>query len=259
MTTPLHGSLIVTGGSPGGIGAAILNAFSPSFAPERVVNLDVRGTPAVDVRDYEAVRGALSPIVHRDGINYLFHAAGLIHLAHPNTGEVLDFYNTPPEMLRDMVDINLTGTIYVLRAYAELLQERGTRGNAVVVSSISAHHPGGPGMAVYGATKAAISWLCQHLVPNPNFRLNVIEPGSVRTRIGGWSPEFGENQVGLERVRHGQDGDAERLGREVSLAHLVEEVRYLFFADHARDGSRVTVDFGLTLLGREGYNPEKSS
>ena len=252
---PTPGALIVTGASPGGIGAAVLDAFSGKFAPGRTHNLDLRDpTGPIDVRDAEQVAQAIREAVVPGEMNYLLHAAGIVHLAHPESGEPIDFFNSPLELLHQMITVNVGGTINVLRAFADALRERAAQGNVVVVSSISAEYSGGAAMAVYGATKAAISWLSQQIAVHPRWKVNILEPGSVRTNIGAWTPAFSENLAGREMVAHGQDGDAARLGGEVSKAMIVEEVRYLFFAPHGRNGSRVMVDLGLTTAGREGYD-----
>lgn len=109
-------------------------------------------------------------------------------------------------------------------------------------------------MAVYDATKAAISALAKRLVPyNKIIRINIIEPGSVRTNIGGWNTDLTPNQSGKVLVKEGQDSDFKRLGEEVTLENIVNAVEFLFFKEHGLNGAEIVIDKGLTLMGREGY------
>ena len=241
------GTLIVTGGSSG-IGKAVLSSLCNEF--NNCLCLDVKS--GVDVRNYESVLLFMQKNISENEENFLFSNAGVVFFTD-NTGQVVDFANAPIEQLHDMVDINLKGQINVLHAFVKTLQEKNATGNIVVTSSISSFYSGGVNMAVYDATKAAISALAQRLVPYRNIRINIIEPGSVRTNIGGWNPDFSMNQNGLDVVRAGQDGDKKALGKEVTINQIVSLVKFLFFEDHGMNGSKIVVDEGLTLNSRDNY------
>lgn len=248
------GSLVVTGGCHG-IGKAILEGMSNKFIPERTFNIDIKNPEyTVDVRNYTQVLAVMEKAIRPETNNYLLSGVGVVFFLDPKTQEPVDFINAPVEQLRAMVEINLIGQINVLHAFIGTVLEKRAKGNIVVVSSISAFHSGGPNMAVYDATKSAISALAKRLVPyQPNIRINTIEPGSVRTNIGGWTPNLNVSQEGLRIVKEGQDGDAIRLGKEVSLSQVVNLTKFLFFSDHGLNGARIVVDEGLTLMGRDGY------
>lgn len=247
----MDGSLIVTGGSSG-IGKAVLEDVGKMFRSENLLNIDARAAKPIDVRDFAAVDAAINSAVIPGQCNYLFSAAGVVFFT--KNGQIVDFINEPIEQLRAMVEINFLGTINVLKSFISTVYEHeGTTGNIVVVSSISSFFSGGPNMAVYDATKAAISAICKRLVPYRNIRINVISPGSVRTNIGAWDLNFRKNPVGKEIVRQGQDADAIRIGKEVKTKQIAEVTNFLFFADHGMNGADLVIDEGLTLAGREGY------
>ncbi len=246
------GSLIVTGGFSG-IGKAVLDKISGRFYKKNVCNIDVRAKPPIDVRDYEAISSVMKRVIVRGETNYLFSAAGVIFLTDPETGRAADFSKAPIDQLRAMVEINFMGTINVLHAFISELNRKKASGNVIVVSSISSFYSGGPNMAVYDATKAAISALAKRLVPYKNIRINIIYPGSVRTNIGSWKQDFSEDVAGRQIVKQGQDADEKRLGKQVLICQIAEFVEYLFFRNHGMDGADIVIDEGLTLMGRENY------
>ncbi len=242
-----RGSLIVTGGSSG-IGEAVLLELQNKV--NSVSNIDQQ--IGIDVRDYDSVLEVMQKTIIANEENFLFSNAGVAFFTN-NKGQVVDFASAPISQLHDMVDINLKGQINVLHAFIKTITEKNATGNIVVTSSISAFHSGGVNMAVYDATKAAISALAQRLVPYSNTRINIIEPGSIRTNIGGWNPDFSANTQGLNLVKQGQDSDQQSLGREVSLEQIVNVVCFLFFENHGMNGSKIVIDEGLTLSGRKDY------
>lgn len=247
------GCLLVTGGSSG-IGQAIRTALIGEFLPEHTANIDVHDpNNPVDVRDYDAVLETMTKVVVPNCTNYLFSGAGVVFFIDPHTKQPVDFAAAPITQLRAMAEINFIGQINVLHAFIQTVLTRKAQGNIVVVSSISAFYSGGPNMAVYDATKAAISALAKRLVPYKDICINIIDPGSVRTGIGSLNPDFTHSCEGAAIVKQGQDADDQRLGHGVSLKQIEEVTRFLFFADHGINGAEIVIDGGLTLLGRESY------
>lgn len=61
--------------------------------------------------------------------------------------------DTPPEVMRRLMDTNVMGTLYAARAALEVFRRQGT-GHLIAVSSIVGRR-GVPGAGVYSATKAA--------------------------------------------------------------------------------------------------------
>lgn len=249
------GSFIVTGGCSG-IGKSVLNAFTDRFIEKNTLNIDVNNpSNPIDIRNYDSVLKSIQDTVREGEENYLFSNAGVVFFLDSKGNKQVDFINAPIEQLHAMVDINFKGQINVLHAFINAVINKKARGNIIVISSISAFHSGGPNMAVYDSTKAAISALAKRLVPyNKYICINIIEPGSVRTNIGGWNTDFTTCKLGLNLVEDGQELDIKKLGgREVSLSQIVSLTEFLFFNEHGLNGAEIVADEGLTLMGREGY------
>ncbi|MEH0420891.1 SDR family oxidoreductase [Streptomyces sp. B21-083] len=87
-----------------------------------------------------------------------------------------------------MIDTNVTGVLRVIRAFtADLVAaaQQGRTADLVNISSIGAHIPF-PTYAVYGATKAAVTYLSQSLRTEfgpRNVRVTNIEPGLTETEL----------------------------------------------------------------------------
>ena len=86
------------------------------------------------------------------------------------------------EQIRELIDINLTSQLYVVRAFLPLLKRRGS-GDVVLIGSEAALAGGARG-AVYSATKFALRGFCQSLRQESaaaGIRVTLINPGMVRT------------------------------------------------------------------------------
>ncbi|MFG2356579.1 SDR family oxidoreductase [Streptomyces sp. NPDC048521] len=87
-----------------------------------------------------------------------------------------------------MLDTNVTGVLRIIRAFTADLVAAGAEGRTadlVNVSSIGAHVPF-PNYAVYGATKAAVTYLSQSLRTEfgpRDVRVTNIEPGLTETEL----------------------------------------------------------------------------
>ena len=204
-TSPLQlgGSLrgrcaIVTGGATG-IGRAICLelarhgvhvAFNYLPDPERpgeveeeaqrtareVAQLEVRVHSEVcDVRDAEAVRGF---------VDRARAALGGVHILVNNAGIAHDraLWMLTDQQWRDVVDTNLTGAFYMLRAVTPIL--RGQRdGKVVNVASVHALR-GEFGIANYSASKAGLVALTRSAaveLGGSNVNVNAVAPGYIRT------------------------------------------------------------------------------
>jgi NAD(P)-dependent dehydrogenase (short-subunit alcohol dehydrogenase family) len=89
---------------------------------------------------------------------------------------------TPVDLLRKILDVNVVGTFIVARAAARLMKDRG--GGAIVnISSVSGLR-GGKGRSAYGASKGAVVVLTQVLandLARYGIRVNAVAPGPVDT------------------------------------------------------------------------------
>jgi NADP-dependent 3-hydroxy acid dehydrogenase YdfG len=177
-------------GAASGIGAAIATRLAADGAavallsrrPDRLEKLAARiaetgGTalavPA-DVTDAGSLAAAAELVQSRFGdLDLLVNNAGVMLFA--------PFEQQPAEDGRQMIDINLAGVLNTTRAFLPALQRSAaTRSTDLVnVSSIGADRYLA-GMAVYGATKAAVSYLSRALrleVAGQGIRVTNLEPG----------------------------------------------------------------------------------
>jgi 3-oxoacyl-[acyl-carrier protein] reductase len=195
MTTiDLKGHVALVTGASRGIGAAtakalagagahvIVNYKSSSVGAGEVVSSIVsEGGSAesmcFDVADEAAVGRHINDIVTRHGkIDILVNNAGI-------SKDAL-FLRIKPEMLNEMIDVNLKGSFFcTFHAARYMIKQR--RGKIVMVSSIVGLG-GNPGQSAYATTKAGLIGMtksfAKELGPR-GVRVNAIAPGLVDTEM----------------------------------------------------------------------------
>jgi len=139
-----------------------------------------------DVLDPASLRMASQKVVEAFGrVDCLVNAAGG-NKPEASTGPARSFFDLPPEALRDVLDLNLTGTILPSQVFGRLMAERG-EGVILNISSMNAFRPL-TRIPAYSAAKAAVSnftqWLAVHMAQeySPRIRVNAIAPGFFLTR-----------------------------------------------------------------------------
>jgi NAD(P)-dependent dehydrogenase (short-subunit alcohol dehydrogenase family) len=129
----------------------------------------------LDVTDEKAVERAVATTVEAfGGLTGVVNSAGIAADKH-----VLD---TPADLFRKILDVNVVGTFLVGRAAARTMMDTG--GGAIVnIASISGLR-GSKGRSAYGASKGAVVTLTQvmanDLAPFA-IRVNAVAPGPVET------------------------------------------------------------------------------
>ncbi|UGQ12019.1 SDR family oxidoreductase [Yinghuangia sp. ASG 101] len=129
-----------------------------------------------DVTSEESVAAAAAEVRDRFGdIDLLVNNAGLMRVA--------PFADGSPGDWRRIVDVNLTGVVNVTHAFLpDLHRSAATRTTDLInVSSIAGVHVN-PGMAAYGASKAAVSHLTRTLraeLAGAGIRVTNLEPGMI--------------------------------------------------------------------------------
>ncbi|MFM9939275.1 MAG: SDR family NAD(P)-dependent oxidoreductase [Hyphomicrobiaceae bacterium] len=130
---------------------------------------------ALDVTNEKAVDRAVKETVEAfGGITGVVNSAGIAADKH-----VLD---TPVDLFRKIMDVNVVGTFLVGRAAARIMIDTG--GGAIVnIASISGLR-GSKGRSAYGASKGAVVTLTQVMANDLapfKIRVNAVAPGPVET------------------------------------------------------------------------------
>ena len=186
-------SALVTGGSKG-IGYAVAQAlagvgYSVTITSRKESEIQeaagklgerVRGV-VCDVRDAEAVQQAVDGHVEAfGGLDVLFVNAGV--------GNFANIEDMTLEQWRDVIDINLSGAFYTVKAAIPALKVRG--GYIFTLSSLAGRNPFAGGGA-YNASKFGLNGLSEVLtldLRQHDIKVTQIMPGSVATHFGGHTP-----------------------------------------------------------------------
>ena len=209
MTRP---RTLVTGGTRG-IGAAIAHRLARAGHDLVLGYAQDDAAAELAEADVEAAGGECT-LVRTDllapgGVDELFATAGSLTGVVNNAGATFHIgplAETPVEVIRKTIDLNLTSAILVARAAVRALSTAygdgtgGNRGGVIVNISSGAATKGAPGEYVqYAAAKAGVDALTLGLaeeVADQGIRVVGVAPGMIRTSIHADAGEPGR----LERV-----------------------------------------------------------
>jgi 3-oxoacyl-[acyl-carrier protein] reductase len=182
--TSLEGKVAFVTGASGGIGAAVARSLAGhgvrlGLASRRGDDLGLDGTIGVrcDVRDPTEVSSAVAATVERFGrLDILVANAGV--------GAYGPFLELDPAHLEEMIDTNLKGTLYAVRAALPHLLESGEAD--VVTLASEAGRRGLPYEAVYCASKfgqVGFTRALDHELRERGVRCTNVCPGGVATEF----------------------------------------------------------------------------
>jgi len=172
---------IVTGGARG-IGKAIVELLVASGATVRIWDAsaaDVSGASSeiVDITDSAAIASALGRISVHDGPDILVNDAGYL-------GSTQEFVAHPSDDWRQIVEVNLSGTMRVTQAVLPRMLQAG-RGRIVNMASLAGKE-GLATLAAYSAASAGIISFTKALsreVAGRNIFINCVAPGPIDTEM----------------------------------------------------------------------------
>ncbi len=185
--------VVITGGSRGigkaialgfaaeGASVAIVYARNHEAAADTVKQIKKEGVKGIsiccDVRDWDSVQRAIGEVGERLGdVDILVNCAGIVK------DDLLVFM--PVEQWRAVVETNLNGAFYFMKAVAEkMLIKR--EGRIINISSLASEH-GGRGQANYAASKAGLNALTRAAALELGARgvtVNAVAPGVVLTEM----------------------------------------------------------------------------
>jgi NAD(P)-dependent dehydrogenase (short-subunit alcohol dehydrogenase family) len=191
-------SALVTGGSSG-IGLAIARVlheegYALTLAARKLERLEVAGEELgaeivqADVsREEDCLRLVAAHAQRYEGLDVLVNSAGI--------GILRSIGELSTKHFDLQLDVNLRGTFLVTREALPLL--RASRGYVVNISS-GAGVIAPAGLAVYGASKAAVISLTRSLVreeAEAGVRATALCPGFVDTRMAEWTGMPGEQMI----------------------------------------------------------------
>ncbi|HXG75097.1 MAG TPA: SDR family NAD(P)-dependent oxidoreductase [Gaiellaceae bacterium] len=178
----LQGKVAFVTGASRGIGAAVSRALAARGAAVGLASRsgddlgleDALGL-VCDVRDRAQVEDAVARTVERFGrLDVCIANAGI--------GSYHTLVDTPAEHIEEMIDVNLKGTIYAIRACIPHLLAAG--GGDVITIASEAGRRGLPGEAVYCASKfgqVGLTRALDHELREHGIRATSICPGGVAT------------------------------------------------------------------------------
>lgn len=156
----------------------------------------------LDITDDASVNAAVKTIEADGGLDVLVNNAGIEARGEGNS--IVGAAEVTAEMMQEVFETNVFGTVRVLHAFLPLLQ----RSEAPVVVNVSSglgslavlSTPGNPGYAypgvAYPASKTVVNVLTvQYAKALPQLRINSVEPGFTKTDLNG--------NTGLQTVQQG--------------------------------------------------------
>jgi NADP-dependent 3-hydroxy acid dehydrogenase YdfG len=206
----LEGRVALITGASSGIGSATARALSAGGArvalgSRREDDLGIEGAlaQACDVRDPKQIEELTAAAVDR------FGRLDIV-VANAGVGAYGDFLSLDPDHLEEMIDTNVKGLLYTVRATLPHLLESNSA-DLVVVASVAGQR-GPEGEAVYAASKfAQVGFMrsLDHELYRQGVRCSTIAPGGVHTEFA------------MGRGRSPGDPDLEVMMRPEEIADAV--------------------------------------
>jgi NADP-dependent 3-hydroxy acid dehydrogenase YdfG len=203
--TQLEGKVAFVTGASRGIGAAVAQTLSSArvglaLASRSGDDLGLSDTIGLscDVRELDQVEASVAKTVERFGRLD-------ICVANAGVGSYHTLADTPIEHIEEMIDVNLRGTIYAIRACIPYLISSG-EGDVITLAS-EAGRRGLPGEAVYCASKfgqVGLTRALDHELREHGVRCTNVCPGGVATDFA-LADGYGRRPEVLKGMMSGDD------------------------------------------------------
>ncbi|WP_448626420.1 SDR family oxidoreductase [Geodermatophilus sp. URMC 64] len=182
------------------------------------VQADVTDEHEVD-RLFDAVAERLGPVT-----GLVNNAGATLHIG--------DLADTPVDVVRRVLDLNLVAVLLCCRRAAQVMStRRGGDGGAIVNVSSSAATLGSPHEYVhYAAAKAGVDALTVGLakeLAGDGIRVNAVAPGLVRTRIHADAGDPGRLDRVAARIPMGRPGEADEVAPAIGWLLDADAASYI--------------------------------
>ncbi len=190
-----------------------------------------------DISKQEVNEAMIEKAVNATGqIDVLVNNAGVAGHSEPITETTNEDWNR-------IMDINLNGPMYAIRAAVNKMLKQKNGGNIVTIASV-AGIKGCRSSVAYSVAKHGLVGLCEHTAyayMHQGIRCNIVCPGAIRTGMSS-NPEL-ESEFGRSRILSGMD--SQFVFGEVS--DIAEAVVYLA-SEKAKfiNGAKLVVDGGIS-------------
>jgi NAD(P)-dependent dehydrogenase (short-subunit alcohol dehydrogenase family) len=243
------GAKILITGAGSGIGAAAAARLAEAGATLILADRDEPALEAIG-GDHRRLVGDVTDEALWDGADLTGLTHALVNAGIGDSGaiEALDF-----AAWRRVMAVNLDGAFLTLRAAMRAIRATG-RGGAIVLTASAAGVKAEPGIAAYGASKAAVIHLAKIAAKegaDANIRVNAIAPGGVETPIWTSMPFFHEliEKTGSEAAAYAAMAKmATPLGRYAKPDEIAAQIAFLLSDEAAYiTGACLVTDGGYTL------------
>jgi len=246
----LKDKIVFITGAASGIGAATARAFAAQGCELILADLDEAGLASTEISIKQT--GAKVHVMALDVTDEARYTqlaqevratVGVPHIVINNAGIGAhgSFLNTPMDVVRRIIDINLYGVYNGCHAFLPMMLEAGDTRHLVNVASMASIAPM-PNMSAYAASKYAVDGLTEVLameLVDTNVDVTCVHPGVINTPIAQGASYNGD--AGLDQVRRlGEYYQAHGSDPAVVAEGMVDAVKKGCAHLHVGNKARVT-------------------